>query len=467
MVATLSSKSMELEGNLKAFQLPDILRFLAMGKMSGMLTFNNNERTIKLTIRDGAIIGAAAGDRFPRLGQMLVYNGLLTRKQLDEVLESQRDATSPRMLGEILVEKGWVPLEQIEAALKLQIREDLWDLFSWSDGQFKFEHGLRPGQHRAMVTLEIEPLIEEGLQQLEQWQVISSNLSDPDLVFRVNSEIQGPPETRLTPGAWRVLSLINGRHSVSVLMYLSGLGRFETFCALDRLLQMQMIEPLPGSRPLAYAPGRPGEGAPSPASESPARSFSENDTEPDLSEENSRRGLFGKLRRAPRKEQAPEPQPAAEERRAPERISGFNTSVGMACAIINRLAARLCAESEFRGEGGAPALLETLWRDIGMRFPRADLIAPREGRLDAEPYEAYVRIAGGVAEHLAGCHEDGMEALTQFGERLARMARERLCERARKVVQETIKPYLDGAEIKYSADFTPRQWTEQWMKALG
>lgn len=465
MVASLTSKSMELEGNLKAFQLADILRFLAMGKMSGMLTFNNNERTIKLTIRDGAIIGAAAGDRFPRLGQMLVYNGLLTRKQLDEVLESQRDATAPRMLGEILVEKGWVPLEQVEAALKLQIREDLWDLFSWSDGQFKFEHGLRPGQHRAMVTLEIEPLIDEGLQQLEHWQVISSNLGDPNLVFRVALEISGPPEVRLNPNTWRVLSLINGRHSINVLMYLSGLGRFETVCALDRLLQMQMIEPLPGYRRPAYAPGRPGDSGAAPMAE--PRAASENDTEPDTLDDNQRRGLFGKLRRSSRKEQAAEAQPAAEERRATERVGGFDTNVSLACAVINRLAARLCAEGDFRGEGGPTALIESLWREIGMRFPRADLIAPREGRLDAAPFEAYVRIAGGVSDYLAGCLEDSMESLTQLGERLARMARERLGERARKLVAETVKPYLDCTEIKYSPDFAPRQWTEQWMKALG
>ena len=109
----------------------------------------------------------------------------------------------------------------------------------------------------------------------------------------------------------------------------------------------------------------------------------------------------------------------------------YLTSVGMACAIMNRLAARLLAEPDPKTEGPAISI-ESLWYEVGARFPRADLIVAREGKLDAQGYEKYVKQAGGVAACLAGCHEDSMEALMQVGQRLARLSRERLGDRARK-----------------------------------
>jgi hypothetical protein len=464
MLAAAGNKTMELEGNLRAFQLPDILRFLAMGKMTGVLTIIGKERTIELTIKDGTLTGTGSSDRFPRLGQMLVYGGLLSRRKLDEVLESQRDAPSARMLGELLIEHGLVTREQIQSALTLQISEEIWDLFSWSDGTFKFEHGLKPSMDRPLVGLEIEPLIEDGFRHMEQWRVISANLSDPDLVFRVNPELgKAPTETRLPYNTWRVLSLINGRHSIQVLIYLCGLGRFETLCALDRLIAMQLIEPLPG-QPRAYAPGRVGEAAAAGGGRPPRAP--ETTTEVDEEEEpGGRRGLFGIRRRGTRPHPA-ETSPRVEDKKAPLHVGPYVSGVGLACDLVSRLSGRLCAEPDFKSEGGAPALLGALWYEIGMRFPRADMLILREGRLVPDTYDAYLKIAGGAMDCLAGCHEDSLETLAQIARRLALLARERLGDRARRIVHETIQPFLDCTDIAYPGDFAARAWAERWTDAL-
>lgn len=459
MVSTVMSKTMELEGNLKAFQLSDILRFLAMGKMSGVLTFSNRENMISLTIKDGAITGTCSADRFPKLGQMLIYKGLITRKSLEDVLDSQRDTEGDMMIGEILIERGLVTHEQIESALTLQIREELWDLFSWADGTFKFEHGLNPALQRPLVTLEIEPLIEEGFEHMEQWRVISSNLSDLTLVFRVSPELAAQPEARLHPNTWRVLSLINGRHSLEAMIFLSGLGRFETLCALDRLLTLQLIEPVT-ERPRATAL----EDSPNcaPATQPPD---TQNTTQPDEEPaEGRRRNLFGMRRRAQK------PQPAAaqavEEKKTPAAKAGpFLTDVGLACATINAMVGRFCAEPDFRIDTPA-RLIAALWGEIGVRFPRADLISAAGGRLDPKEYERFVSLAGGINDSLAGCHEDSMEMLAQMGLRLARLARERLGDRAARVAAEAIQPCLDCTEVQYPADFLPRLWAEHWTDVL-
>ncbi|MCL5271359.1 MAG: DUF4388 domain-containing protein [bacterium] len=471
MPTATGSKSMELEGSLGAFQLPDILRFLAMGRMSGTLTLTSEGRTVQLSIKDGMLVGSASSDRQLRLGEMLVYEGRLSRRQLDEVLDGQQAGAS-RMLGEILIERQLVPAEPVKATLELQVKEELWELFAWTDGTFKFEHGLPAAYNRPLIALEIEPLIEEGIQRKEQWQKLASSLGGEHEVFRVRGDVATPPETRLTANDWRVLSLINGRHTVRILIYLTGLGKFETLRAIDKLLGMQLVEPvdITEERPVPAAGGalkimrRAGGDAPE-----RERSGSASATSPATPRTNGRgdgrrRSILGFGRRGsavhagePTGGAAPAAPPPP-----PRQVGPFFTCVGLACAVVNRLIERLTMEVEFQTAGGAAGLCRTLWSEIGMRYPRADLIEAASGRLDPAAFDKYIRMAGGLQPHLTGCVEDSLEACANIGRHLCGLARQQLGARADGVVNESLRPYVDKVEVQNPPDFSPEAWVQQW-----
>jgi hypothetical protein len=462
MASAIMNKKMELEGNLKAFQLPDILRFLAMGRMTGRLSFSSGGRVVELVIKDGSLIGVGSTERFLKLGQMLVYAGRIGRKALDEVLEAVRESSRGQMTGEILIERNLASREEVEQALKLQIKEELWELFSWTDGSFKFEHATGKAMQRELVSLEIEPLIEEAAQQMEKWRQISGSLGNANEVFVVRPDLAAPPEARLTPGTWRVLSLINGRHSIQALVYLSGLGKFETLSALDRLMSLQIIEPIQrrARRPRAASdmqlmPAPPAAPAASGANAT-AVEASANETDGGL------RGLLGLRRKSPRAAPRETDMGDGDEPTAIQ-VGPFPTSVGWACALMSRLAALLCLQPEFKIEAPPAALIESLWGEVSMRFPHADLIEPRDGQLDASLYERYVQLAGGLDPAMTGCHEDSMEALAAFGRALMRRANDRLDERAAPLIADTARPYLEGVKIGYPPDFSLRDWAGGWM----
>jgi hypothetical protein len=238
MSQTVTQKSMELEGNLSAFQLPDLLRFLAMGRMTGVLSLTDGRRTIELTIHEGKVVGTATPERFLKLGELLVYNGYLNRRDLEEVLQSQKESHSGRRIGEMLIERRLVTSEQVGEQLLLQVKEEIFELFGWRDGGFKFEHGPAPSGDRALLTLEIEPLIEEGRQRLSQWQTLERSFRNGSELYRVRNDLAGFPECRLSPAAWKVLALINGRRTLKDLVFLAGMGKFETINALDQLLSV-------------------------------------------------------------------------------------------------------------------------------------------------------------------------------------------------------------------------------------
>lgn len=466
MATAINGKTMELEGNLKAFQLSDILRFLAMGKMTGLLTFLNQQQTVSLVIKDGLLIGTGSSERFLKLGQMLVYNGLISRKVLDDTLENQRDTHPGSMLGEILIQQGMVTREQIGQCLALQVKEELWELFSWTDGTFKFEHGLRATMKRSMISLEIEPLIEEGFAQMEKWRVISANLGRESDVYRVRPDVAAPPEAKLTPNVWRVLSLLNGRHTVQILVYLSGLGKFETLCAIDKLLGLQLIETVTPKhqRPrVGMSDIKITDIQPRPAAGSPDAVHGKNPN-PDGGTGGGLRGLLGIRRKSSSVMPAGNGGRGGEAQGAAQ-VGPFLTSESFACSLINRLIARLCLETEFmKHEGNVSSLGVTLWDEIGMRFPRADLLQIDDGKFDASLFERYTAMAEGVDKYLSGCHEDNMEALAQIGEELVRRARERLDDRGVRLLQDAVRPYLENVLVTYPVDFTQRLWVGRWLE---
>jgi hypothetical protein len=63
--------------------------------------------------------------------------------QLREAVDRQ-ESDRERKMGEILVELGMLPREELESYMRLQIEEAVYYLFTWSTGTFNFEAGRQP-----------------------------------------------------------------------------------------------------------------------------------------------------------------------------------------------------------------------------------------------------------------------------------------------------------------------------------
>ncbi len=436
-------RPMELEGNLGAFQLPDILKFLSMGAMSGKLTLSGDRRTISLKFKDGRLVGSASPGRMLRLGDVLVTSGLLRRRELDDVLDHQREELrGPAMLGDMLIQRQLVSAEQVSQALALQIKEELWEALSWDSGSFKFEHGPVSDHTRDLVALEIGPLLEEGAARMNQWRDLDRHLNDLRRIYTVRADLATMPEARVNPNTWRILSLINGRRSLQVLIYLAGLGKFETLCAIDQLLGLQLIE-------LVEEPGIAVRGKSSPESHGSQAERASHDP----GETGGIRALFGRRRRG-------EGQGGAVYQ---GQCGPFASCVGFGCALLNRLNERCGAVTQTDEQPITTLLDERLWREHGLRFRRADLVEWREGRLDASLFEHYA-LRPGAPKYITGCLEDSMAALGAIGRQMIDRADGQFGPRGMRIIEEVTLSFSDRVEIGWPADFQPRAWIQQWSE---
>lgn len=91
-----------------------------------------------LGFRDGEILWAnsSAG---PKLGEILVERGLLRRDKLDAALWVQKQDLTWRALGLVLLDVKVVPQSAVELALEEQLTTVLDRVLRWDHGTFRFD----------------------------------------------------------------------------------------------------------------------------------------------------------------------------------------------------------------------------------------------------------------------------------------------------------------------------------------
>jgi hypothetical protein len=109
---------------------------------------------------------AASNERDDRLIQLLLRRGAVSLPDLIKALEVS--LKSKRRLGEILLTQRKISSEDLERALRDQLKDIVCSLFAWTSGTWKLEAGEPPAES---VTLKAHPLalILEGIRRIDSW----------------------------------------------------------------------------------------------------------------------------------------------------------------------------------------------------------------------------------------------------------------------------------------------------------
>lgn len=232
---------MAIKGSLREASLPDVLQLLALGQKTGCLSVADRANFGSIYFDRGRITYASIVNRPDRLGDILVKHGRLQPEHLTAAIETQgRDRH--RRLGQILVDQGSVSHTDIEHFVRFQIEEAVYLLFTWTQGTFKFEAGLRPDQEELIVSINPESLLLEGARRTDEWSLIEKKVPSFDLIFVPNVEHVTSDEVEITPDQSRVLELLDGVRDVTRLVEDSGLSEFDVGKALYGLLSAGFVQ---------------------------------------------------------------------------------------------------------------------------------------------------------------------------------------------------------------------------------
>ena len=224
--------------------LPDLLQFLAAGRKSGTLKFDQGKITKQVYFKNGVVVGSKSNDPREYLGQVLLHYGKVDEVQLQIARELQR--TSGAKLGEVLVEQGFLTEDDVLQTLKTRTLDAIYDLFVWTDGDFEFfDDEPLPEE---LVLIEVEPtnVIMEGIYRIDELAryrtLVPSDRSILELNAGWTSSLKLGKEFR------QILFLVEKKMSVAEICYQMHASAFHVYGQLYTLVS-EGIARVTGEKP--------------------------------------------------------------------------------------------------------------------------------------------------------------------------------------------------------------------------
>ena len=158
-----------MQGKIADFSIPDIFQLVSSQGKSGSLAISGNGHVTIFLFSEGRIVDVQPDRRETKslLGTMLRDAGFLTDSDLRRILFSQ--GAGGKKIGEILVEKGKVSKEVLARYLVLQVKECLFDVLMFREGEYRFEgFAVRPAAWGG-EPIRPDVLLMEGMQFLDEY----------------------------------------------------------------------------------------------------------------------------------------------------------------------------------------------------------------------------------------------------------------------------------------------------------
>jgi tetratricopeptide (TPR) repeat protein len=230
---------MAIRGSLKEASFPDVLQLLALGQKSGCLSIVDGTKFGSVFFQQGKISFAAIVNRRDRLGDSLVKRGHITKEQLDDALRQQVRQPG-RRVGELLVDAGVVTRAVVEKELRVLVEEAVYSLFTWVQGIWTFEPDVHPDGRQLTVPINPESLLMEGARRVDEWSLVERRFATFDLVFEMDAARAGL-SAPLSGELAEIAHLLDGRRSIRAVIERSGLGEFTVGKAMYELASQGLL----------------------------------------------------------------------------------------------------------------------------------------------------------------------------------------------------------------------------------
>jgi uncharacterized protein DUF4388/tetratricopeptide repeat protein len=221
---------MALEGPLKEFHIQDVFQLLDLGRKTGALRVTSELRqtSASVSFERGGVVAATLGKTPQRIGARLVRIGKLSAKELDRALGLQEKGDS-RKLGDILLANGAISRRELERQLKVQVEETILELLSWTEGHFRFEEGA-PSEAiiDSPVRIATEGLLLESARRVDEWSRIEDKVPHLKVVPKLPpADTASSGKLDLVPFEWEVLAAVDGQRDLHALADTLGRSEFD------------------------------------------------------------------------------------------------------------------------------------------------------------------------------------------------------------------------------------------------
>jgi len=231
-----------IQGRLTETPFPKLLHDLYALKVTGLLHINLNERKKVIYFMEGYPIFVRSNLIRECLGKLLVRKSYITEEECDTSLKKVKE--TGRLQGTVLIEMGFLTPQQLHDVLKQQATEKLLEVFSWSDGEYRFTHAKDFKKNITRINMAPASLILQGMRRYYSEEAIDTILA-PHLGSY--PALSGNPHYRfqdidLTPRDAQILTECRGDITFAQILEKNPLSRLENKQLFAALLSVKMLE---------------------------------------------------------------------------------------------------------------------------------------------------------------------------------------------------------------------------------
>jgi len=214
------------EGRLERSSLPEILVRLCRHESTGVLHMSRGTLERTLHIKEGSCVFATSNAVDDGLVAHLLRRGVIS---LSDREETARRLLSNKRVGTILLEMGVIDEGDLQATVREQLSEIIFDTFRWDEGDFCFLEGELPTVEEITLNRTVEDLIFAGVRRVTSWQRVRQGCGGlgarlvllPRYLSVLDKMTVGPEE-------WELISLLKTPKTVLEICRESLLGDFRS-----------------------------------------------------------------------------------------------------------------------------------------------------------------------------------------------------------------------------------------------
>jgi len=215
-----------LRGHLEDLHFPQLLFEISQRKDTGVLYVSHREIVKSIYFQDGRIVFAKSNDPDDALGELFLRRGKITWKQ-------QEDAAARlvpgKRLGTILVEDGVIQAADLYQGVIDQIKEILFSLFEWVEGEYHLDRGDLPAQEVITLNISTPDVIIGGIGRISRWSWIRNAVGKLSTIYiRKEGWSLTYRKMSVSPDVQGLLDRMDGPRTVEQILSQSPFNNFET-----------------------------------------------------------------------------------------------------------------------------------------------------------------------------------------------------------------------------------------------
>lgn len=237
------SSTMNLQGKIEKFNVPDIFETIAENQMAGTLGINRDNESAILYFDNGRLTYAYSPDNNNRLGKIFIAKNIIDITTLEESIAIQQNQENGNRLGEILLENEHINQEQLKDSLTEQITDIAFRVMVWDSGVYKFYDGKFPTREDMVLSLPIESLISDGKKRVDELKQLKEKLPDFSQFLKLKTiSRENEIELKLSAEQWNILVFCNGRNNIHKILNESDIDPNTILTALIKFIDDGLIE---------------------------------------------------------------------------------------------------------------------------------------------------------------------------------------------------------------------------------